>query len=408
MVNQNFAIFQDTRSLKIFIGQLSSQVFEKIYTLGILWVFTQQGRSDLLPWFIVLGSLPHLFFLRLAPQWVHRFGALKMVYVTDFIRSALFVLTCLLIDHLNGQELIITLFALNFLTNAVGCFFTSSILTLPIQLYKGPLVQKLTALISSCFALSNVLGPLLALFLYEKFGLKTLLLVNGLSFFMAGLLGLMVKANKPEATEAKGMENQELAPSQTPQSPLSILKGDTLITKMLINFLGCNMVLGPLLILLPIFSKQVLSGSINAYATLELFMGLGMITGTILLSVWTIPGRIWHKIFFGLLMIGVSYFIFILSKTLFWASFGLFILGLSLEMVNIVVLNLFQTRPAESDVPGVMSMANFIGVSALPVAMCLVGITLGPLGIKGLGLLCAMTMILLSLRTPFIPQIREV
>lgn len=107
----------DANSVKLFIGQMSSQVCERIMSIGLVWFLMEQFGAIIVPWYLAVGALPHLLLLHRTPRWVDRLGALRCLYLTDFLRGLLFIIAAMsvvVMDWHEGSSFLWLIFILSF------------------------------------------------------------------------------------------------------------------------------------------------------------------------------------------------------------------------------------------------------------------------------------------------------
>ena len=242
------------------------------------------------------------------------------------------------------------------------------------------------------------MGPLLSAVLYPVLGLKGLFIFNGASYFLAAFMESKIKMAP--------VENPEASPLVENASMGKVFRKDSLVAFMLGLFLAMNLFLGPLMVFLPLFVKRIYQGSINTLAWLETSMALGMVLGGVFLSVANLNLRR-GKIISAMMVVAISYLGFTFAKQPWEGALCLLVLGAFLAMSNILALNLFQVRPAQQDVPTVMSLVNLISVASLPVSMICVGFLVEKIEIHRLALSFGCILLAITLGAFFHKELRN-
>jgi predicted MFS family arabinose efflux permease len=416
-------ILNDSNAQKVFGGQLISQACDKMMTIGMIWVLTVQFSPKWIPWFIGISALPHLLLSTSSGKWIEKKGALRTVIGADAFRGFLFLAAGGAVFYLKTSvDLLLLLFLSIFISNTAGALFNPAILSLPVEMLPpGEKRDKLTALLDSCFSFGNVLGPLSSALVYSALGLEGLLIANGVSYLFSALLasGIKLKTKigtplpEPEtALAASGepiTENEAVLPvagkgilSPAPKSTLQILKNEPVISGMLGRFLVINLFLAPIMVFMPWYTKNVYGKGIAGLAALEVFLGVGTLAGTLLLSFFSFSGTAaWKKITLSAVLTGAAYLAFSFTKGLFWGSLFMGILGFFLSFANVMILNFFQSVPEPQDVPGVMAVVNLITVASLPVSMALTGALIEDVPVKSLAVSCSSVVILAAFSLAF-------
>jgi len=412
----SLSVFSDANAQRIFWGQLISQTCDKLMSVGMIWVLSTHFSPKWIPWFIAVGALPHLLLASRSGNWINRWGALRTVIWADLFRGALFLICAWFIPHAGSDTYLLAfLLAATFISNVAGSLFNPAILSLPVAIMEpGNKRDKLTALIDSCFSFGNVLGPLAAALTYSAAGLGAMLIVNGLSYFFSALLAFGIRpqvsahADTPAQDNSNGDSSASGSSSQRRRSVREVLRDQPVITGMLITFLMMNFFLGPLMIFMPWYAKNVYGDGISGLASLEACLGIGTVLGSTLLSVISLPGAIWKRISFCLSLMAIAYLSFTFSHILFLGCLCVGILGFFLALANVLTLNFFQSAPKSQDVPLVMGLVNLISVASLPISMGIAGSFIDNLQVQSFANICAAIVIAIAVSIRFIPGIQRV
>lgn len=382
--------------LILVFGQLLAQLSDRMTSLGLIWMVTQQFGEKWVTWYLVVGGLPHLVLSPFTGRVIQKFGALKVVVYADWIRSILYVSAIFLIPKVVDHNDLIAVMSLVFVANCFSAFFNPGILSLPLEIYKGEGVQKLTARLSAVTSLSTILGPVLGLLCFQRFGLTGLFSVTGFAYFASGYCASLVKT--PGRENILPNHAQSYAKSV---SLFSSLNEKPLIPVMLGLFLLMNLLLSPIQVLMPYMAKNIF-GSFNSLATMEVAIGLGVLGGGLILSFISVQKKVLRHSYFYLL--GLSFFFVGLqySKSLMVAAGALLLMGLFIGLANVIIINIFQTEPDEKHIPNIMSLVNLISTAAVPVSLLGVGALQVSHSIETIGLYSALALFLICLLS-FLP-----
>lgn len=382
------------------MGQLISQICDKMMTLGLVWVISGSGSLQQIPLFLAAGALPHLLLSKWSGRWVSQFSPLKTVIWTDLIRGVLFLIVfAIWLWAPPGRPAVLPiLFVMTLFANTASALFNPAIMSLPIRLAMGlapksgdtsKIIGQLTAMVDACFSGSNILGPAIVALIFPWVGLTGLFLLNGLSYLWAAFLESAIEL--PSAETEPGATTPDEAPAKNPA------KGDPLIRFMLSLFFLMNLVLTPLFVFLPLFARNQYQGSIHTLAFLEIALGAGSVLGSLTLTFSSGTLKTGVRTILGCLAISASYLFFSLNHVAALGAAALFLLGLCLSLVNISLLSLFQMRPDPGQVPRIMSYVNLISVGALPFSMLLLGGVIEKVNLQTLALTCSITFLGLTL-----------
>jgi MFS family permease len=400
--NRNFF---DSNAQRLFLGQLISQICDKVMSMGLIWVITTEFSPRWVPWFVGLAALPHLLLSRVSPKVIARWGVLTTVLASDLFRAILFLAAGMALSTNLTQPSILELLLLSaLLSNIAGSLFNPAILSFPVFMASGEKRKRLTAMIDSCFSMGSVAGPIVSVLVYASVGLKGLLIVNGLGYLASFTLASGIRLSNPQPES----DHSSPAPPESVEKEVSVLKRQPLVRSMLLSFLLMNFFLAPVLVFLPWYAQNVLGDGISGLARLEVCMGIGTLCGSAFLSVKSLPGKIWQQIATALGLMSLSYLFFTLSTHLWLSCMAVALLGFFLSLANIVILGLFQNHPAPQDVPSVMGLVNLISVASLPISMGITGSVIEKVNVLSFAPFCATVLIAIAASIGFIPGIREV
>lgn len=392
---------------KLVAAQLLSQIGDKLLVMGLIWTVAEKFSAAWIPWILGLSAIPHILFFAKAPQWVQKFGSLKILIRTDFGRGIIYaVLAGLLMTGIvsaedgNGHLFLFTVIVANLLAHFLAALFNTAIFVYPTEEIKNEKdLNQATSLIESCFTLSNVIGPALGAILFKWLGLGGLALFNAATYWVAGALEASIRA--PQKTES-GQSSATDSTASAPASVLQVLHDDSLAGLVLGCFLFLNLFLTPILVLLPLFVKTVYHGSISTLSGLEFSFGVGAVLGSLIASQFSPTIALMTRIRGGSALVAVFYLLFAFSKSFELGASTLFFLGVALSIVNVSLIFFFQTRPNQSLIPAIMSWVNLITVAALPVSMIISGYLLQVISATELAVYSSLGLAAVTLALTFV------
>lgn len=399
MTNLNYEILRDKNTSMVFMSQLISTVCDKMMSIGLIWYLTTVYSINIVPWFLALSFLPHIFMSFYSSKIIARHGILKTVIATEWMRGVVLLLlfASLFIVPDKSTTALACLFGAAFFIGIGSSVFNPAILSLPPVLVEKEKVPALNALLDTSFSVSNILGAACSIFLLNFFDLKILVLINALSFFMAAFLQSRVKVKKVEDIVIEAEQGIE------PIGLLSLVKKYPVMGRMLLSFLFINLVFTPILVMIPWYVENIFKGNASDLALIEGAMGLGaFLTGTFL----TLSGfAVRDEKRVGMMAIicflfGLFFQVFSFSRTTSEASFLLFLIGVLSTFLNVQVLTFFQTTLKEDEVPTIMVGVNIISAATMPLSFAISGLLFPVVEIPSFALLCGLMTMLISFFMP--------
>lgn len=372
MFGINLDVLKDRNALLIFVSQLVSAICDKMMSIGLVWYLTRDFSINVVPWYLAVCFLPHLFMAFFSTRLINNIGALKTVIGSEFFRGAVLLILYFSISAFNLEKstLLNSIFIAGFFVGLGSSLFNPAILSLPPKLVAPEKVPGLNALIDSSMSISTIMGATFAIFLLNFMDLKMLILINALSFIWAGFIQLGLKMKEEGNLSGAEALEKEIG-------PLYVLKKYPEIARMLVSFLFLNLVFTPLLVMIPWYVINVYSGDSSSLAFIEGAMGLGaFITGLIMsLSSYQVAadkriGMIGVVSF----LFGLFFLIFAFSGATWHGAIVLFSIGILSTFLNIQVLTHFQTALLEEEIPAIMTAVNIISAATVPLSLSFSGL----------------------------------
>ncbi len=366
----DLSVFKERNSLLLFFSQSISSICDKMMSIGLIWYLTKHLSVEIVPWFLAISFLPHLIFSFFSTPLIHRFGALKVVIYSEFMRGLLLLIFYFALGsyNLENNSFVILLFSIMFLVGIGTSLFNPAILSLPPLVTRNENIMKLNAMIDSSLSLSTILGAVFAVFLLQYFELKTVILINGLSFIWAGFLQLGIKLNLKASSIA---EVQEIL------SPLKVIGNFPAIARMLILFFLINLFLNPIFVLIPWYVDKVYKGNSGTLALIEGALGVGAFLTGIMVSLYQFEVKKKNRVkMISLIsfLFGVLFILFSRSTKTWQGASVIFLMGVLSTFLNIQILTYFQTAVNEIYVPSIMTSVNLISVASLPISFLFTGL----------------------------------
>jgi MFS family permease len=218
-------------------------------------------------------------------------------------------------------------------------------------------------------AISQLAAPAIAGALYVGTGLRWILLIDIGTYVVALLTLSLVRFSRPE-----GLEPGKAAKLSVWREAIG---GWTTIRKMpglfwlLILFAAMNFLIN---ITYALYNPLILGlTSADVLGYLNSVAGLGMLVGTILMSVWGGPKRRIYAIFAAEMVLGVATFLFGLRLSVLAMAINNFFFMLAMPITNGCSQAIWQTKVAPEIQGRVFATRRMIAYSIIPVAYAVAG-----------------------------------
>lgn len=272
LFNKNFVILG--------IGQFISMFGNSIQRFAFsLYILELTGSAALFSMIISLAILPTIILAPIGGAIADRMSKKRIMVVLDFCCTIIIGFFAVFIYGNNNQ--IFWIGILIFTLSTINSIYEPTVrASIPSVIAKEH-YNAGNSMISQISALTMLLGPITAGFLYGFFGLKVILIINMVSFFVAGVLELFLMI----PFEKTKMEGSPIVTYINDiKSTLEFLYQDKpFVLYILFIFAGVNLFLTPLYTVgVPYVEKIVLGVSDQLYGFSEAILGIGMIVGAIL------------------------------------------------------------------------------------------------------------------------------
>ncbi|MDO5779726.1 MAG: MFS transporter [Clostridium sp.] len=383
MKNKNFII--------IVIGQIISLFGNAIQRFSMsLYLLEFTGSTAIFANILAISTIPYILFAPIAGRLSDNINRKKIMVYLDLFCSILIGGYAFILMRGNDSALIVgtVMFMLSVCATLYGPAVTASI---P-QIVEEDKLTSANGVINQVGSIVNFVGPILAGILYGLLGIKVIVIVNAVSFFVSAIMELFLdipdvpKGNVSTESEISIDSNEKILSINFVKKSFVDMKESFVYLKsekkivlgIIASYALCNIFLVPILsIVAPYFINVFLGLPSEVFGIVESICVLGMILGGFWISV--------KPNMFSIKKVHYTYFpmiagVIVMSTLGFiklnnYALAGIFALGglaimLSLSLSNVLTLTFIQKQ-----VPGEM-----LGrVSAFSTAVATISVAPGQL-----------------------------
>lgn len=383
MKNKNFII--------IVIGQIISLFGNAIQRFSMsLYLLEFTGSTAIFANILAISTIPYILFAPIAGRLSDNINRKKIMVYLDLFCSILIGGYAFILLRGNDSALIVgtVMFMLSVCATLYGPAVTASI---P-QIVEEDKLTSANGVINQVGSIVNFVGPILAGILYGLLGIKVIVIVNAVSFFVSAIMELFLdipdvpKGNVSTESEISIDSNEKILSINFVKKSFVDMKESFVYLKsekkivlgIIASYALCNIFLVPILsIVAPYFINVFLGLPSEVFGIVESICVLGMILGGFWISV--------KPNMFSMKKVHYTYFpmiagVIVMSTLGFiklnnYALAGIFALGglaimLSLSLSNVLTLTFIQKQ-----VPGEM-----LGrVSAFSTAVATISVAPGQL-----------------------------
>ncbi len=363
--NPNFAL--------IWLGQTTSRFGDTFYELTLIWLALRISHQNYwsIGLIIFVECAPYLFFGVLGGVYSDRWNRKRLMIVCDVLRG-LVVLLLPLLDLL-GILSLWHLAVVAFILTTLRTFFQPSLQASVPQLVEDQQMVAANGVLFASYQAAAVLGPIAAGFLFVTLPIRTLFVLDSMTFFVSALTICFIRLLHTRSDE------QAAQPSvrQDITEAIQTLRGAPIVLwSILLSALAILLMAGIMRLGLPAFTTQVLGSGPQVYGILMSGMAFGTVIGALLV------GRVRSTRFGVLLFLGwIFYGLFLaLIGLSAWAPLALLmatLTGGAGAVIDVMIISVIQLNIPEQQLGKVLSFFGTLANLGESVSAPLIGALLG-------------------------------
>src|SRR5580765_7705997 len=404
-VSEMFRALRHRNFLLFWSGAFLSNTGTWMQAVAQGWLVLQLSNSSF--WLGVdefMATAPGLVLTLAGCVFADLFDRRKLLIYTQAVAGlAALTLGVLVMTHVVQVWMVL---CLSFVTGCCMSLAGPSYMALVFDLVGHRDLANAIALNSTQFQLARAIGPVFAGVGFKLFGLPGCFIANGISFVFVVVAMLMVKFNRPEASEAtparsvrqKGVFIGDL------MAGFRYVAGRPRVSTLLIISAVASLFGAPYIYMTPVFARDILHVGETGLALLQGMAGAGALFGALFLAYL---GDFKHKGWFvlsGVFAFAICLVGFSLSTNIRWSLFFLFALGFGI-VCSVAVTNTLLQKLVTDEMRGrVMSMFMLSFIGAMPIGNLIAGAASHRFGVPHTlaagGIIIAVFVATLAVRSP--------
>lgn len=381
--NRNFII--------LWAGQAQSYLGDAFLAIGLMWLALEMTGSPAIAGIILaLEGIPKLLG-PLAGVIVDRASKRWLMIGSNLIRGV--ILVALFALHLVGWLEVWHLYLLVVILGALAIFYDPALRVMLPTLVPDATLPAANSILQGSLQVSMVVGTSLAGVALAAFGAPIALLLDGLSFFIAALAVRSV--HFPPAL----LRTASLGARQVLHDMIGGLHFISLTQEVLVLTIlafSINLVLSPVNVIFPVFSRDVLGGGVTGFGLLASAIAAGLLLGSVAAGI--VGDRLPYAgvILIGLLGIAAMLGSLSFTQTLLPALLITVGLGMMASIIQVPLVTRLQ-RAVPQDYQGrVFATMNALVTLATPLAAALAGQVLVVLPVPPIFRIAALGMLVVA------------
>ncbi|HCI15194.1 MAG TPA: MFS transporter [Candidatus Marinimicrobia bacterium] len=372
--NRNFAF--------MWFGHLISHAGDAVFMIALPWLMLDITGSKSLTSLVSMSAyLPAVLFGLFAGVVVDRYNRKWIMIYSDTLRALLVAVIPLSLIYGFISPLLIG--TITFSLATFSAFFYPARDSLIPHIVTAEELPAANSAISVSGQMSHLLGPLFAGIGISIFGLRHLFTADAISFLFSILLISLIVGPARKLTIEKH-----------PPKWQGIVEGLTYVNShkglrilLILTFVNNIFIMGPAIIGLPVFVREVLTSDFGVLAKLEVAMATGMIVGSFVF--WKAEKNISpiSILLFGIVMDGITYTLLFFADTSFIAMLVLIIHGIGIPLITVSRTTIIQAVVPDEYRGRLFSMIYMAVMGTTAISVGLTGFILEFIGADSLFLL---------------------
>lgn len=364
MKNKNFTI--------VVIGQIISLFGNAIQRFCMsLYILDLTGSAAIFSRILAISTIPYILFAPIAGLLADTVNRKKIMVYLDFFSAGLMAIYSIIL--ISGRDNIIIVGSVMFMLSTTYTLYSPSVTACIPQIVEKDKLATANGIIQQVGAIVNLVGPIVAGLLYSFIEIKTIVIINAISFFISAIIELFLEI--PDLQLKKKIKKTILQSFKEMKKSFIYLKEKKkIILGIIVSYGLTNIFVVPILsVVSPYFIKIKLNMPSVIYGFVEAIFVLGMILGGLLITFRPKMFKMKdiHKTMYpmvvAIVIIGISTH---LTRTNKFIILGLYSIGglgimLSLALSNIISLTYIQQEIKEDMLGKVSAFSTAIATASI-------------------------------------------
>jgi len=402
--NRSFAL--------LFFGSLVSEIGNILYGFAIaLYILSVTGSASSMAIFMSVSTAVRVLSSPLAGVIVDKVDRIKIIYMTDYIRAALFLSAGILMaGNWSSTNIIIMLYVMSILSSFNGSFFGTAVTASVPEIVGLENLQAANSAQSVVGSFQVIIGVLLGAIVYSIFGLMWVLIINAFTFLFSAISEMFIKTPYKEEAQSTSIHHED---DKSFKAGVKYLLSKKEIPILLLFILFINFAITPLFnVGIPYYFNTLMEREPIELALVDVVFAVAMLIAGVVIGAIKIKSS--NKIIkismscLTVLFVIVALLIYIQQKGVlsYWPFFGLLLftnglMGITIIFVNVPV-NTGLVKAVDASYRGrVFSILGAVSQIAVPFAQIIGGLIIDSYGIVMLGLFCSVMVLIPSVSFVF-------
>lgn len=365
----------------VVIGQIISIFGSSILKFALsLYVLDLTGSAGAFATILAVSTIPIVVLAPIGGAIADRFNRKKLMVIFDFLSSA--IVLAFLIILVGGNNSVLLIGVIMTLLSIISTMYQPTVqASLPVLVDCDNLI-KANGVVAGIAALANIAGPIIGGLLYSFMGLKVIVIVSCISFFLSAVMEIFIYI--PFVRQDQSGNIIHTIFSDIKDGLRYLIKGKPIILKIMLIAAGLNMLLVPMITVgVPYIVKITMGASSTLYGISQGAISFSMILAAA--SIGMVGKKLTmenlHRCFFvcGLFFVPMALSIYLFSASVgFWITFIVFTISGMLILFSATIASIFIITMIQKETPNnilgkVMAILFAGSTCATPVGQMIYG-----------------------------------
>ena len=322
-------MFKNKNLVYLFLGQLISYTGDSIYMIALPWLILDITNSSSTTALVTMSSyLPTLIFGIFTGALVDKYSKKRVMIISDLLRFSI-VLIFPIVIFLGYQSTLI-LGILAFLMSLSGLPFYPARDSLIPQIASKDSLEKANSIVAISNQIAHIIGPFIAGILVTVIGIVHLFTFDAITFIISiFFINLIIEKKKISNRMDANANNFYLGGLKY------LKKKPGLLILFYITIINNFFIMGPAIIGVPVFVKNILDNSFKTLGLMETFLAIGMMLGSIVVLKITKKIDIKYILIIGIIIDGITFLPFYFLQSTHYSMIAMLIHGIGIPMITI-------------------------------------------------------------------------
>ncbi|MDI6600316.1 MAG: MFS transporter [Thermoanaerobacteraceae bacterium] len=346
---------------------------DAIFEIGLtLLIYDKTGSTIAMGMNLIMFFLPSWIFGFIGGIAADRYDRKTIMVLSDMTRGGILLILPAFINNANWS--LIGIYIITFLLSTIGQFYRPASGSILPQIVDGDSLVLANSALNTTTQIIGIVGPALTGIIVRLFGTIATIYADSLSFFIGALLTLFIhtELRVDKTTEAKGFKLFFTDLSRG----ITYVAGKKDLKLMLILMFILNGLLGPLNVVLPVYSNHALKMEVTGYSMMLSGFSVGSLIGAAVVNIIVKYLGFGMLIGAGIVAIGVGLATMGIFENLYYAVFTMAVVGVGAGILNVIISVLIQKTTPGDFLGRVLSTLGVIGTTTVPLSIAVASVLL--------------------------------